>query len=197
MCLPLLPLVVSSARSLSDAVSVMLCGEGTSRWQVSVQRLVHAVVETAVFAFFFVEWTMVVVSISPKGPTFWISLCVIALVAIAGRRRIVRAGSRAAKRFHDALTAEERRESLARTMELAVPAGVEIALPMTSPAIGGNVVTLNIRAKTGASVVSVVRGGAVVRNIGPEWEFHAGDKIIALGNHSQIAALKDMLGVTS
>jgi hypothetical protein len=42
-----------------------------------------------------------------------------------------------------------------------------------------------------------VRGGKTTRNIGPEWEFRAGDRIVALGNHAQIAALKDLLGVTS
>ena len=140
---------------------------------------------------------MVSVSIAPRGPTLWVGIGVIVLVGIIGWRRFVKAGSRARKRFYDALTAEERRESLARTMELAVPDGVEIALPTTSPAIGGTVVSLNIRAKTGASVVSVVRGGVVARNVGPEWEFLGGDTIVALGNHSQIAALKDLLGVTS
>jgi len=42
-----------------------------------------------------------------------------------------------------------------------------------------------------------VRGGVVARNIGPEWEFRAGDVVVAFGNHAQIAALKDLLGVTS
>ena len=197
LCLPLLPLGVSSSRSLADAVAVLLCGEGTSRWQVSVQQLVRVVVGLAVLAAFFVEWTMVVVSISPEGPTFWICIAVVVLVAVVGRRRFVRAGTRATKRFQEALTAEERRESLARTMEMAVADGVEVVLPVTSPAIGGTVVSLNIRAKTGASVVSVSRGGVVARNIGPEWEFRAGDVVVALGNHAQIAALKDLLGVTS
>ena len=197
LCLPLLPLGVSASRGLADAVAVMLCGEGTSRWQVSVQQVVRAVVSLAVLAFLFIEWAMVSVSIAPRGPMLWAGIGVIVLVGIIGWRRFVKAGSRATKRFHDALTAEERRESLARTMELAVPDGVEIVLPALSPAIGGTVVTLNIRAKTGASVVSVVRGGVVARNVGPEWEFRGGDTIVALGDHAQIAALKDLLGVTS
>jgi CPA2 family monovalent cation:H+ antiporter-2 len=198
LCLPLLPLGVSAAKSLADAVAEVLCGEGTSRWQVSVQHVVRHVVRFAVFALFFVEWFMIVVSIAPReGPTLWIGLGVVALVGIIGWRRLVKAGPRETQRFHDALTAEERRESLARTMELAAPEGVEIQLPALSPAIGGTAVTLNIPAKTGASVVSVFRGGGVARNVGPEWEFRGGDIIVALGNHAQIAALKDLLGVTS
>ena len=197
LCLPLLPLGVSASRGLADAVCVLLCGEGTSRWQVSVQQVVRAVVSFAVLAFLFVEWAMVSVSIAPRGPTLVASIGVVVLVGAIGWRHFVKAGSRASKRFHEALSADERRESLARTMALAVPDGAEMELPATSPAIGGTVVALNIRAKTGASVVAVVRGGTTVRNIGPEWEFRAGDVVVAIGDHGQIAALKDLLGVTS
>lgn len=199
-CLSLVPLVVGAARPLSASVAVLLCGEGSSRWQVAVQQLVHHVVMVAVFVLFFVEWAMIAVSIAPSsGPTLWISIAVIALIGVFGWRRIVKTGRRASMRLHEALTAEERRASLARTITIKVPEGTfsEIVIPMTSPAIGGTVVTLNIRAKTGASVVTAIRNGAVTRNVGPEWEFAAGDTIVALGNHSQIAALKDLLGVTS
>ena len=84
-------------------------------------------------------------------------------------------------------------------MTLTVPEGAvhRLTLEATSPAVGGTVVTLNIRAKTGASVVSVIRGGELTRNIGPEWEFEVGDTIVAIGDAHQIAALKDLLGVTS
>ena len=102
------------------------------------------------------------------------------------------------QRFHEALTAEERREALAASMESpALPEGVHaMTLDAASPAVGGTVVTLNIRAKTGASIVAVVRNGEKVRNIGPEWEFAIGDTLIAMGDAHQMAALKDMLGLT-
>ncbi len=199
-CLGLFPLVAGSAKPLSDSVAVILCGEGTFRWQVAVKHLVNYVVRVAVFVLFFVEWAMVAISIAPtKGPTLLISIVVIAAIGVFGWRRIVKTGRRASKRMHEALTAEERRASLARTMTVQVPEGTfsEIVIPTTSPAIGGTVVTLNIRAKTGASIVTAIRKGVINRNVGPEWEFQGGDKIIALGNHSQIVALKDLLGVTS
>jgi len=199
-CLGLVPLVASAAKPLSDSVAAILCGEGTFRWQVAVHQLVNYVVLVAVFVLFFVEWAMIAVSMSPtKGPTLWISVAVIVLIGAVGWRRIVKTGRRASKRMHDALTAEERRASLARTMTVQVPEGTfsEIVIPSTSPAIGGTVVTLNIRAKTGASIVTAIRKGVINRNVGPEWEFQGGDKIVALGDHSQIVALKDLLGVTS
>ncbi len=199
-CLVLVPLVLGAARPLSESVSAILCGEGASRWQIAVQQLVHYVVLGAVFVLFFVEWIMIAVSIAPKeGPALWISAAVIVAIGVFGWSWIVKAGHRATKRLHEALTAEERRASLVRTTTVEVPEGTfsEIVIPATSPAIGGTVVTLNIRAKTGASIVKATREGVVNRNVGPEWEFLGGDKIVALGDHAQIAALKDLLGVTS
>ena len=73
--------------------------------------------------------------------------------------------------------------------------GMIVGIILFVVAIGGTVVTLNIRAKTGASVVSVMRDGHLHRNIGPEWEFHIGDTLGVLGEGAQIAALKDLLGV--
>ena len=199
-CVAMLPLWTGSARPLADSVTELLCGEGTARWQSAIQPLVRFVAFAAVFVLFLAEWGAIAVSIAPaKGPSLWIGIAVIVLVGAFGWRRMVKAGHRASKRLHEALTAEERREGLKRTMTVTIPEGTisEVVIPATSPAIGGTVVTLNIRAKTGASVVSVVRGGKTTRNIGPEWEFRAGDRIVALGDHKQIAALKDLMGVTS
>ena len=198
-CVAMLPLWTGSARPLADSVTELLCGEGTARWQSAIQPLVRFVAFAAVFVLFLAEWGAIAVSIAPaKGPSLWIGIAVIVLVGIFGWRHMVKAGHRASKRLHEALTAEERREGLKRTMTVTIPEGTisEVVIPATSPAIGGTVVTLNVRAKTGASVVSVVRGGKTTRNVGPEWEFRAGDRIVALGDHKQIAALKDLMGVT-
>ena len=198
-CVLMLPLWTGSARPLADSVTELLCGEGTARWQSAIQPLVRFVAFAVVFVLFLAEWGAIAVSIAPaKGPSLWIGIAVIVLVGAFGWRRMVKAGHRASKRLHEALTAEERREGLKRTMTVTIPEGTisEVVIPATSPAIGGTVVTLNVRAKTGASVVSVVRGGKTTRNIGPEWEFRAGDRIVALGDHKQIAALKDLMGVT-
>ena len=199
-CVLMLPLWTGAARPLADSVTELLCGEGTTRWQSAIQPLVRFVAFAVVFVLFLAEWGAIAVSIAPaKGPSLWIGIAVIVLVGVFGWRRMVKAGHRASKRLHEALTAEERREGLKRTMTVTIPEGTisEVVIPATSPAIGGTVVTLNIRAKTGASVVSVVRGGKTTRNIGPEWEFRAGDRIVALGDHKQIAALKDLMGVTA
>ena len=45
--------------------------------------------------------------------------------------------------------------------------------------------------------MEVVRGSSVLRHIGPELEFHAGDQLVVIGDGRQVAALKDLLGITS
>ncbi|MBQ6136410.1 MAG: TrkA family potassium uptake protein, partial [Kiritimatiellae bacterium] len=62
---------------------------------------------------------------------------------------------------------------------------------------GATVVKLDIRAKTGASVVGVERDGERIANIGPDFEFRGGDVVLAMGEGPQIAALKDLLEVVS
>ena len=196
----LLSLVLPEAKALGDSVATLLTGGGSSRWQSQVRLFVRQISTIVVVALFFAEWTMINLTIMPPGVVVQIAtFAVIVAAGVFGWRFFVKAGRRATQRFHEALTAEERREALAVSMETpALPDGVHaLTLDAASPAVGGTVVTLNIRAKTGASIVAVVRNGEKVRNIGPEWEFAIGDTLIVMGDAHQMAALKDMLGLTA
>ena len=73
----------------------------------------------------------------------------------------------------------------------------EIVVPDASPAVGETVVTLAIRSRTGAAVVSARRGKTVTYNIGTDWVFRAGDVVTVLGSGSQIAALKKLFGIVA
>ena len=194
----MLPLVFSTSRTLGDEISALLLGDGEARWQTATRQLVRYISMTAVVAGFFVEWAMLNAATAPsEGHTMWITLAVVVATGVFGWRFFVKMGRRATDRLNASLTAEERRESFVRTTTIVVPEGTihRLAIGPASPAIGGTVVTLNIRAKTGASVVSVMRDGRLYRNIGPEWEFRIGDTLGVLGDAAQIAALKDLLGV--
>ena len=194
----MLPLLLATSRTLGDELSALLLGEGEARWQTATRQLVRYISMTVVVVLFFAECAMLNAAIAPdEGPTKWVTLAVIVVTGVVGWRFFVRMGRQVTGRLKASLTAEERRESLTRTMTITVPEGTihHLTLGPTSPAIGGTVVTLNIRAKTGASVVSVARNGRVCRNIGPEWEFRIGDTLGVLGDGAQIAALKDLLGV--
>lgn len=195
----LFSLVPSSARSLGDAVATLLSGDGQARWQAQWRQMVRFAATGTAVLLFFLEWAMINAAIVPSaGAVQLVSLAVICAAGILGWRLFAKAGRRASQRFHEALTVEERREGLAATMTVPAPAGDvhHLVLGAGSPAVGGTVVTLNIRAKTGASVVAVVRDGTMTRNIGPEWEFRIGDELLVLGDSHQIVALKDLLGIT-
>ena len=196
--LSMMPLVVFASRALGDEIAELLAGDGGAKWRSASRQLVRFVVLVVVIALFFVEWAMINVSILPTDVRLQsVSVVLILGAGALGWRFFVKAGRRATQRFQEALTAEERREGLVRTMTVSMPEGTiqRLKLTPTSPAVGETVVTLNIRAKTGASVVAVYRKGEIHRNIGPEWEFAIGDVLVAIGDQPQIAALKDLLGV--
>lgn len=194
----LIPLLIPPARSIGDEISSLLCGAGDSKWQVSLRQTLRFFAVVAVLALFFAEWTMINISIAPRNVlTQWGVFLVIIVTGVVGWRFFVKAGKRATLRFTEALTAEERRTALLQTMVMPVPEGTvsTLVLDAASPAVGMTVVSLNVRAKTGAMVLAVGRAGRMTRNIGPDWEFAVGDVLYIMGDQLQIAALKVLLGI--
>ena len=80
------------------------------------------------------------------------------------------------------------------TTTLSVPGDFYVRIPVTSSAVVGRTIReLDIRAKTGALIVSVTRGGEKNRNPGPDWRFVLGDEVMAIGEPGQLAALRGMI----
>ena len=191
--------VLRIARTLGGALGDMLVDPGASRWQQAVHNVVNHLAAIVIVGGSFVWMVMLNGPIQPSQT--WAKCAVygvLAVAAIAGWRFFSKAGHRAFQRFDEAAKADERRSAEPRQILFSVPEDAVHKLTLTdaSPAIGATVVTLNIRAKTGASVVSVIRDGKTVRNIGAEWEFRIGDTLVVMGDAHQLAALKDLLGVT-
>lgn len=191
--------VLRIARTLGGALGDMLVNPGASRWQQAVHNVVNHLAAIVIVGGSFVWMVMLNVPIQPSQT--WAKCAVygvLTVAAIAGWRFFSKAGHRAFQRFDEAAKADERRSAEPRQILFSVPEDAVHKLTLTdaSPAIGATVVTLNIRAKTGASVVSVIRDGKTVRNIGAEWEFRIGDTLVVMGDAHQLAALKDLLGVT-
>ena len=196
----LLPLAIMESRTIGDAVAEMLAGRSRSRALEAFRRTARLLSSLLAVALFLFVWLAIGLAILPQNPlALWISFGVIVVVAVVGWQFLLKSGRNAIRRFNSSLTEEERREGLERTMTVPVPEGVlhRVVLAADSPAVGGTVVSLNVRAKTGASIVSVVRDGHVYRNIGPELEFRIGDELVAMCDSKQLGALKDLLGVTA
>ena len=121
------------------------------------------------------------------------------IAAVLGWRFFVRASHRAAANFAEALATDARLAELSREVTFSVPeeSVVTLVLPESSPACGISVGALNVRAKTGAVIVEVARGGARLRNIGADFTFAVGDVLTVIADGRQRAELKSLLGVVS
>jgi K+/H+ antiporter YhaU regulatory subunit KhtT len=68
-----------------------------------------------------------------------------------------------------------------------------IELPEYSPLTGKTIGELEVRARTGASIVAIVREETVIANPGPEVTIAPGDTVGVLGTPDQRAALRDLV----
>jgi CPA2 family monovalent cation:H+ antiporter-2 len=55
-----------------------------------------------------------------------------------------------------------------------------------TPAVGQSLAEINLRAKTGATVIGVRRGKEMLANPGPDFRFTVGDIVILLGDRPQL-----------
>jgi CPA2 family monovalent cation:H+ antiporter-2 len=67
-----------------------------------------------------------------------------------------------------------------------------IELPEDSPLAGKKIGDLEVRTRTGASIVAIAREDSVIANPGPEVAIAPGDTIGVLGTPDQRAALRDL-----
>ena len=102
----------------------------------------------------------------------------------------------AGAQFNAAVEAEARMAEMPEPHVFSMPGEryLKAVLPGGSPAVGLTIKALDIRARTGASVVSVSRGDARTSNPGPDFSFAAGDVVEAIGSPRQLASLKELLG---
>jgi CPA2 family monovalent cation:H+ antiporter-2 len=68
-----------------------------------------------------------------------------------------------------------------------------VTVTPASPAAGKLIRELQLRTRTGASIVGIERKGASLINPGPDEELQAGDQVLLLGSRSQLDAAKAAL----
>ena len=91
-----------------------------------------------------------------------------------------------------AVTTEQEHRALAGLLEAAQ--GVEITwLPVTGGLAGRTLAQVNLRARTGASVVAVHRDGAVVPAPAPETRLRSGDRVALIGAPEHLEAAESLL----
>ena len=145
-----------------------------------------------------VEIVMLDVNLMPEELFVRIGIAVVLAVAVpVAVKYLWPAVSTAGKQFNEALEAETRMASQPKPLVFSLPEDrfMKVALPETSPAVGLTIKALDIRAKTGASVVSITRNGRRYGNPGADWCFELNDVVEAIGEPKELSSLKDLLGV--
>lgn len=189
---------VKIARLLGKAFGDVMFGSGSEPWRAAAKQINIHISIVIVVVLYFLQIFMLNVNLAPASPVAKTVMSILMLLILTfGWRLFVKATHRATRRLSEALSTDERLAARPKELNFSVPEDAihRLTLGDNSPAVGGTVVTLNIRAKTGASIVAVKREGVIIRNIGPEFEFRIGDTLTAIGHGHQIAALKDLLGV--
>ncbi len=198
--LSIFAIIIRLARNLATAVADIFVGTGEARGQQALRAVTRFTVSALVIGLAFFQFTIINVNLAPTE--WWARLLVLLallLAAVFGGRFFRRAGRNAALNFAEALRTDERLAQLSKDVTFKVPEDsvARLVVPASSPAIGVTIGTLNIRAKTGAVIIDVEREGALVRTVGADFAFLAGDALTVIGSGGQIAALKDLLGVTA
>src|SRR3954454_7814833 len=87
-------------------------------------------------------------------------------------------------------------ERLARLREQIEGIATEgIVLADGTPYVGRTLADAQVRTRTGASVVAVVRQGEVTPQPAPDFRFQAGDKVIAVGTDEGVRAVAALLAL--
>ncbi len=191
------------ARSLGRDIAIVLTGTRQPRkWKSAVQLVVMWFTVGAVMILAFAEFVMLMLNLLPdERPARLLVLGIFFVVGILGWKRFRRAGRAAGYRFGKAIRAEKRREERGKRetaekgVTLTLPSDYYTYIPIEpgSPAVGETIRGLDIRAKTGASVVAVMRNEARFRNPGPTWCFEIGDQVSVIGSPPQLAAFRELV----
>ncbi len=194
----------TAGRHLGNDVGLLLLAgtrfSGGETWRKAILRTARNFTLLAVSAVTLFEIFMIDVNFLPEEASVRIGLFVVLAIAIpVAVRYLWPAMSAAGEQFNEALEAEARMAEKPEPLVFSMPSDryLKVLLAETSPAIGLTIKALDIRAKTGASVVAVLRNGEKIGNPGADWCFAPGDEVEAIGDPRQLSSLKDLLGVVS
>ena len=197
-CVAMFATFMGLARVLAKDVAEVLTrsSEKGGRWRTEAARFVRFVVRSAAFAAGFGEIIMINVNWLPQERSVRVVIALLlAAVAVVFWKRMRRAGQLAGRELKAALDSERRLPGKGGEITLSVPGDFYsyFTVAAGSNAAGKDIRTLDIRAKTGASVVGVERNGEKSRNPGPTWIFAEGDVVAAIGEPAQLDAFRELM----
>jgi CPA2 family monovalent cation:H+ antiporter-2 len=207
-----LPLLVATFRKVRAAAMVVAeasiprsaGGTQTMALRAVMANTILIAVCTAV-----VLWMLLLSSpVLPPWRVMVILGIVIVIVSVLSWNRLIRVYARAQIALHETLTTEHAAHAHGGAHGVPAVAASPVAplppmlkdalletvpLPPQSAAAGKLIRELQLRTRTGASIVGIERNGASVINPGPDDELLAGDRVLLLGTEGQLAAARAAL----
>jgi monovalent cation:H+ antiporter-2, CPA2 family len=200
-----MPMLIASFRKLQ--AMAMLVGEvsGHKIADRSTRGIVQAIVSRSILITGTIVLAIVLLLLSstllPSGNTLIVLVALLAGITALLWRSFVRVYSKAQISLRETLDqppatrADERSSPLAGLLEKAELASV--TLPPESSASGRLIREIQLRTATGASIVGIERAGETTVNPGPDEELLAGDKVLLLGQRSQLDKARELLSGSS
>ncbi len=192
----------TAGRRLGDDVGELLLvgarNSGGEIWRTAILRAARSFVLVGVTALTLGEIVMFDVNMLPEETAVRIGIGVALLIAIpVAIKYLWPAVASAGAHFNAAVEAEARMAEMPEPHVFSMPGEryLKTVLPEGSMAAGLTIKALDIRARTGASVVAVSRNDERIGNPGPDFRFAAGDVLEAIGSPPQLASLRELLGV--
>jgi CPA2 family monovalent cation:H+ antiporter-2 len=196
-----LPLFIATLRKLQalgiliaeTRVTTAAAGERTSAIRTIIAQAVP-VAGTLILGLFVLVLSS---ALLPPLEVLIVLLLIVALISISLWRLFVRVYSKAQLALREVLiqTPEPRHAPAAVPLpSLLREANLEtIPIADKSPARGKLIRELQLRTRTGATVVAIERTGATIINPSPDEELLGGDQILLLGTAAQLSAAKQTL----
>ncbi|HEV8702752.1 MAG TPA: cation:proton antiporter [Candidatus Polarisedimenticolia bacterium] len=199
-----LPVLVVAFRNLR-ALGTVLAGMSVPRREPHEQAdTSRAIISTTVILAGSIGITIVVLLLSsailPPWPALVALLLVLTGATVFAWRPVAALYERAALAFHapiDSIAAQHGDQpaplyDLPHEMELE-----RVSIPAAARALGRRIRELEIRSRTGASVVAIGRGGQRVVNPSPDEELQAGDDVFLLGDAFQRKSARELLATST
>lgn len=198
-----LPLCIATLRKL-HALGMLLAELSTHRSGIDDRILVvrRAIANAILFAGA-VGLTLWILGVSaaflPPWPVLAVFSVIIAVVAFILWRSLIQVYSKAQIALHETLTKSgvEARGSLGAGEHVSTilsDAEIEdVLLEADSPACGKLIRELQLRSRSGASIVGIERGGKSMVNPEPDEELLSGDRVVLIGDGRQISSAIQLL----
>lgn len=185
-------------RALGGAVADALVPAkvAATQWAVSFRRLTRLAFALMTLAVLFLESVLLSGTIMPEqGWAQGLVAVTLLVVGTSGYRRFRRLGKESLETLRGVLmTREAETEPIGSAVMLLDVHTERLRVGTLSPACGRSLREINLRARSGASVIGIERAGVTLVNPAATEALEADDVVLVLGDGEQIARARALIG---